>query len=328
MLFISSTASLFIKSLTHLCISLAMHYLFFHSLIHLSVHPFIYSSINYKSICPFTQLFIHPFIHIYSFIYPCTCLIPSYCTLFFTLIHSFFTSYSVLIFKFIHSFNQSCIKFLIVIVFFNYSFIHQQYFSFTRSSSVQYPYLCIYFWSVHPSVHPFIHPFIIDVSINTSSHLPVEWVFHIWYWRAAVSVLLSCCPRYQRSPRPPAGHCRRCGRGQTHWPAVCPPPQTTPHQPTGWYFRQMEKVRLSCCIVWFHWYASVCHTQKQKLIDRFTCPEAVEVSFEDCTVRKLCLAMAERPQRSRFSSTVDDMADCLQQLIKKRTPGRAADFWN
>lgn len=57
-----------------------------------------------------------------------------------------------------------------------------------------------------------------------------------------------------------------------------------------------------------------CNLQKAALcliLCTFTCPEAVEVSDEERAVRKVCLAMVERPHRSRFSSTEDDMADCL-----------------
>ena len=56
--------------------------------------------------------------------------------------------------------------------------------------------------------------------------------------------------------------------------------------------------------------------------ERLTCPDAVEVSGEERAVRKVCLAMEQRPQRSRLKSTVDDMADC------SLTPEQAAGFWN
>lgn len=53
-----------------------------------------------------------------------------------------------------------------------------------------------------------------------------------------------------------------------------------------------------------------------------TCPGAAGDSVGERTARKVCLATAERPQRSRFNSTADDMADCLQQLT---TPGESLD---
>lgn len=76
--------------------------------------------------------------------------------------------------------------------------------------------------------------FSLFVVIGASSNfVPVEWVFHIWYWTAATLVLLSGCPKSQMSPRPLVVRCCHCQTGPTCWPAARPPSLTRPRPPAG-----------------------------------------------------------------------------------------------